>query len=97
MHGACQNRTLGRRGIGWCAILAERGQESDSSKGSTTSTKATAELHLHHNTIVLSYNSVRWRQRVDLRDALIDWDEPDDQGSNTSHVGEHGLTPQEVE
>jgi uncharacterized DUF497 family protein len=34
---------------------------------------------------------------MDLRDALIDWDEPDDEGSNTAHVAEHGLTPQEVE
>jgi hypothetical protein len=34
---------------------------------------------------------------VDLRDALIDWDEPDDEGSNSAHVAEHGLTPQEAE
>jgi uncharacterized DUF497 family protein len=34
---------------------------------------------------------------MDLRDALIDWDEPDDDGSNTAHVAEHGLTPDEVE
>ena len=34
---------------------------------------------------------------MDLRDALIDWDDPDDEGSNTSHVAEHGLTPEEVE
>jgi uncharacterized DUF497 family protein len=34
---------------------------------------------------------------VDLRDALIDWDEPEDEGSNTAHIAEHGLTPDEVE
>jgi uncharacterized DUF497 family protein len=34
---------------------------------------------------------------MDLRDALIDWDEPDDEGSNTAHIAEHGLTPEEVE
>jgi DNA-binding XRE family transcriptional regulator len=34
---------------------------------------------------------------MDLRDALIDWDEPDDEGSNTAHISEHGLTPEEVE
>jgi uncharacterized DUF497 family protein len=34
---------------------------------------------------------------MDLRDALIDWDEPNDEGSNTAHIGEHGLTPEEVE
>jgi len=34
---------------------------------------------------------------MDLRDALIDWDAPDDEGSNTAHVAEHGLTPEEVE
>ena len=34
---------------------------------------------------------------MDLRDALIDWDEPEDEGSNTAHIAEHGLTPQEVE
>ena len=34
---------------------------------------------------------------MDLRDALIDWDEPADEGSNTSHIAEHGLTPEEVE
>ena len=33
---------------------------------------------------------------MDLRDALFDWDDPDDEGSNT-HVAEHGLTPEEVE
>lgn len=34
---------------------------------------------------------------MDLRDALIDWDEPDDEGSNQAHIAEHGLTPEEVE
>jgi uncharacterized DUF497 family protein len=34
---------------------------------------------------------------MDLRDALIDWDEPDDEGSNTANVAEHGLTFEEVE
>ena len=34
---------------------------------------------------------------MDLRDAIIDWDEPDDEGSNTVHVAEHGLSPDEVE
>jgi uncharacterized DUF497 family protein len=34
---------------------------------------------------------------MDLRDALIDWDEPDDDGGNTAHIAEHGLTPTEVE
>jgi len=28
---------------------------------------------------------------------LIDWDEPDDEGSNTAHIAEHDLTPEEVE
>src|SRR5579863_8921889 len=35
--------------------------------------------------------------RMDLRDALIDWDEPDDQEGNTCHVAEHGLTSDEVD
>jgi uncharacterized DUF497 family protein len=34
---------------------------------------------------------------MDLRDALVDWDDPKDEGSNTAHVAEHGLTPEEVE
>ena len=34
---------------------------------------------------------------MNLRDALIDWDEPDDEGSNTAHIAEHGLMPDEVE
>jgi len=34
---------------------------------------------------------------MDLRNALIDWDEAGDEGSNTAHIAEHGLTPEEVE
>jgi uncharacterized DUF497 family protein len=34
---------------------------------------------------------------MDFRDALVDWDEPVDEGSNTAHIAEHGLTPEEVE
>lgn len=34
---------------------------------------------------------------MDLRDALIDWDDPEDEGSNTAHIAEHDLTPEEVE
>jgi uncharacterized DUF497 family protein len=34
---------------------------------------------------------------MDLRDALVDWDDPNDEGSNTAHVAEHGLTPEVVE
>ena len=34
---------------------------------------------------------------MDLRDALVDWDDSGDEGSNTAHVAEHGLTPDEVE
>jgi uncharacterized DUF497 family protein len=34
---------------------------------------------------------------MELRDALIDWDEPDDEGSNTAHIAEHDLSPEEVE
>ena len=34
---------------------------------------------------------------MDLHDALIDWDEPDDERGNTAHIAEHGLTPEEVE
>ena len=36
-------------------------------------------------------------QGTGLRDALIDWDKPDDEGGNTAHIAEQGLTPQEVE
>jgi len=28
---------------------------------------------------------------------LIDRDDPEDEGSNTAHIAEHGLTPEEVE
>jgi uncharacterized DUF497 family protein len=28
---------------------------------------------------------------------LFDWDDLDDEGSNTAHIAEHGLTPEEVE
>lgn len=34
---------------------------------------------------------------MNLRDALFDWDEPADEGSNTAHIAEHGLAPEEVE
>ncbi len=34
---------------------------------------------------------------MDLRDALIDWDGADEEGSNTAHVAANGLTPEEVE
>ena len=34
---------------------------------------------------------------MNLRDALVDWDELDDEGSNIAHILEHGLTPEEVE
>ena len=34
---------------------------------------------------------------MDFRDALIDWDDPADEGSHTAHIGEHDLTPDEVE
>ena len=34
---------------------------------------------------------------MDLRDALIDWDEPDDESGNTAHIAEHDLTADEVE
>lgn len=34
---------------------------------------------------------------MNLTGALIDWDEPDDESSNTVHIAEHGLTPEEVE
>ena len=34
---------------------------------------------------------------MDLSDAVVDWDEPDDEGSNTAHIAEHGLTTEEVE
>ena len=34
---------------------------------------------------------------MDLRDALVDWDDPDDANGNTAHIAEHDLTPAEVE
>ena len=34
---------------------------------------------------------------MDLRDALIDWDDLDDESSNSAHIAEHGLTPSEIE
>ena len=34
---------------------------------------------------------------MDIRDALLDWDDSDDEDSNTAHITEHGLTPEEVE
>ena len=34
---------------------------------------------------------------MNVHDALVDWDDPDDQGSNTAHVAEHGLTSEEVD
>jgi uncharacterized DUF497 family protein len=33
---------------------------------------------------------------MDFKDALIEWDELDDEGSNTAHIAEHDLTPEEV-
>ena len=34
---------------------------------------------------------------MDLRDALIDWDDPEDEGSNTAHIAEHDLSADEVD
>ncbi len=34
---------------------------------------------------------------MDLRDALIDWDDPDDADGNTAHIAEHDQTPAELE
>jgi uncharacterized DUF497 family protein len=34
---------------------------------------------------------------MDLSGALVDWDEPNDESSNTTHIAEHGLRPEEVE
>lgn len=34
---------------------------------------------------------------MDLRDALTDWDDPEDADGNTAHIAEHDLTPDEVE
>ena len=32
-----------------------------------------------------------------MENALVDWDDLDDAEGNASHIGEHGLTPEEVE
>lgn len=34
---------------------------------------------------------------MDWRGALIDWDEQDAAASNTAHIAEHGLSPDEVD
>ena len=34
---------------------------------------------------------------MDLSNALIDWDDPDDEAGNTAHIAEHGLTLEQVE
>ena len=34
---------------------------------------------------------------MDLRDALIDWNEAAEENGNTAHIAEHGLAPEEVE
>lgn len=34
---------------------------------------------------------------MNFYDALIDWDDLDEPGSNTAHIAEHGLTADEVE
>ena len=34
---------------------------------------------------------------MDLWNALIDWDDKDDENGNTAHIAEHDLTPEEVE
>lgn len=34
---------------------------------------------------------------MDLHDALIDWDDANEEDGNTAHVAEHGLTPEEVD
>ena len=34
---------------------------------------------------------------MDLSSAVFDWDDLDDEGSNTAHIAENGLTPEEVE
>jgi hypothetical protein len=57
---------------------------------------ASAPLALQYNCVKIQRNGDRG-QDMDLRDALIDWDEPEDEGSNTAHVAEHGLTPEEVD
>jgi uncharacterized DUF497 family protein len=32
-----------------------------------------------------------------MEDALVDWDDADDPDGNVAHIGEHGLTTDEVE
>ncbi|MBI3409915.1 MAG: DUF4258 domain-containing protein [Planctomycetes bacterium] len=34
---------------------------------------------------------------MDLQNALIDWDDPNDEASNAAHVAEHDLSTEEVE
>lgn len=34
---------------------------------------------------------------MDLRDASVDWDDPDEDDGNTNHIADNGLTPDEVE
>jgi uncharacterized DUF497 family protein len=34
---------------------------------------------------------------MELKDALFDWDDLDDESGNMAHIAEHGLTPEEVE
>lgn len=34
---------------------------------------------------------------MELSDAILDWDEPEDDESNTAHIAEHGLSTDEVE
>jgi hypothetical protein len=36
--------------------------------------------------------AVGGRKDMDFRDALIDWDAPDEEGSNAAHIAENGLT-----
>jgi uncharacterized DUF497 family protein len=47
--------------------------------------------------IVLGYNPHKRGAQVDLRDALVDWDDAEDDRGNTAHIAEHGLTPEEIE
>jgi hypothetical protein len=34
---------------------------------------------------------------MDFSEALIDWDDPNDEDGNLAHIADHGLTPEEVE
>jgi uncharacterized DUF497 family protein len=53
--------------------------------------------------LALRYNCVKIQSGGDRRAGhgltgrLDDWDEPEDEGSNTAHIAEHGLTPEAVE